>query len=114
MRGVWDGNSGWIHAESHDNSTWEGRNTVTPLGPPDGWGSQVVQNEFSREGRQATVPGGGMPGVSATRAAMQVHFVHWHLHDTVIILEEVALLQYNHGVVDVPVHKVHPHRRLCR
>ena len=47
---------------STDDSTWEGRNTATPMGPPDEWGSQVVQNEFSREGRQATVPGGGMPG----------------------------------------------------
>ena len=30
----------------------------------------------------------GCPGVSATRAAMQVHFVHWHVHDTVVILDE--------------------------
>ena len=48
--------------ENSDDSTWEGRNTATPLGLPDGWGSQVVQNEFSCEGWQATVPGGGMPG----------------------------------------------------
>ena len=34
--GVWDGNSGWIHVESHDDSTWEGHNTTTPLDPPDG------------------------------------------------------------------------------
>ena len=26
------------------------------------WGAQVVQNEFSVKGRQATVTGGGMPG----------------------------------------------------
>ena len=30
----------------------------------------------------------GCPGVSATRAAMRVHFVHRHVHDTVVILEE--------------------------
>ena len=29
----------------------------------------------------------GCPGVSATRAAMRVHFVHRHIHDTVVILE---------------------------
>ena len=46
---------------SVDDSTWEGRNTAAPLAPPDEWGAQVVQNEFSREGRQETVPGGGMP-----------------------------------------------------
>ena len=27
-------------------------------------------------------------GVSETRAAMRVHFVHRHVHDTVVILEE--------------------------
>ena len=31
------------------------------------------------------------PGVSETRAAMRVHFVHRHVHDTVVILEEVNL-----------------------
>ena len=30
----------------------------------------------------------GCPGVSAKRAAMRVHFVHRHVHDTVVILEE--------------------------
>ena len=30
----------------------------------------------------------GCPGVSATQAAMRVHFVHQHVHDTVVILEE--------------------------
>ena len=30
----------------------------------------------------------GCPGVSATRAAMRVQFVHRHVHDTVVILEE--------------------------
>ena len=28
------------------------------------------------------------PGVLATPAAMRVHFVHWHVHNTVVILEE--------------------------
>ena len=62
MRGVWGGNSGWIHVKSPDDLTWEGRTTATPLGPTDDWGAQDVQNEFPNEGRQATVPGGGMPG----------------------------------------------------
>ena len=30
----------------------------------------------------------GCPGVLATRTAMQVHFVHRNVHDTVVILEE--------------------------
>ena len=28
------------------------------------------------------------PGVLATRAAMRVHFLHRHVHDTVVILDE--------------------------
>ena len=42
VRGVWDGNCGWVHVESFDDSTWEGRNTAAPLGPPDKWGAQDV------------------------------------------------------------------------
>ena len=30
----------------------------------------------------------GCPGVSSTREAMRVHFVHRHVHDTMVILEE--------------------------
>ena len=62
MRGVWGGTRGWIPVESYDDSTQEGRTTATPLGPPDDWGGQDIQNELPNEGRQATVPGGGMPG----------------------------------------------------
>ena len=29
------------------------------------------------------------PGVLATRTAIRVHFVHWHVQDTVVMLEEV-------------------------
>ena len=28
------------------------------------------------------------PGVLATRAAMRMHFSHWHVHNTMVILEE--------------------------
>ena len=87
VRGVWGGNSGWIHVESLDDSTREGRTTAAPLGPPDDWGAQDIQDDFPK-GEQTAVPGGGMPGVSETRAAMRVHFVHRHVHDTVVILEE--------------------------
>ena len=64
MRGVWGGNRGRIPVRSLDDPIWEGHTTAAPLGPPDNW------------------------GVSATRAAMRVHFVHRHIHDIVVILEE--------------------------
>ena len=41
----------------------------------------------AKDGRRQC-PVKGCPGVSATRAAMRVHFVHRHVHDTVVILEE--------------------------
>ena len=45
---------------------------------------------FPKGGKQQC-PVEGCPGVSETRAAMWVHFVHRHVHDTVVILEEVNL-----------------------
>ena len=44
-------------------------------------------NSPTKDGRRRC-PGEGCPGVLATRAAMRVHFVHRHVHDTVVILEE--------------------------
>ena len=41
----------------------------------------------AKDGRRQC-PVEGCPGVSATRVAMRVHFVHRHVHDTVVILEE--------------------------
>ena len=43
------------------------------------------------KGSRRQCPVEGCPGVSKTRAAMWVHFVHRHVHDTVVILEEVNL-----------------------
>ena len=42
---------------------------------------------FPKGGRRQC-PVEGFPVVSETRAAMRVHFVHRHVHDTVVILEE--------------------------
>ena len=41
----------------------------------------------TKDGRRRC-PVEGCPEVSATRAAMRVHFVNRHVHDTVVILEE--------------------------
>ena len=44
-------------------------------------------NFLTKEGRRQC-PVDGCPGVSETRAAMRVHFLHRNVHDTVVILEE--------------------------
>ena len=44
----------------------------------------------AKDGRRRC-PVEGCPGVLATQAAMRVHFVHRHVYDTMVILEEVNL-----------------------
>ena len=44
---------------------------------------------FLAKGGPWTCPVEGCPGRVATRTAMRVHFVHWHVLDTVAMLEEV-------------------------
>ena len=43
---------------------------------------------FPAKGGRRRCPVERCPGVLATRAAMRVHFVHRHVHNTVVILEE--------------------------
>ena len=43
---------------------------------------------FPAKGGRRRCPVERCPGVFATRVAMRVHFVHRHVHDTVVILEE--------------------------
>ena len=83
---AWDGNRGWVHVESHDDSAWEGRNTAAPLGPPEKSGAGMYKMHFPAKDGIRRCPVEGCPGVLATRAAMWVHFVHRHVHDTVVIL----------------------------
>ena len=51
-------------------------------------GPRVYKINFPTKGGRRQCPVEGCPGVSETRAAMRVHFVHRHVHDTVVILEE--------------------------
>ena len=48
----------------------------------------MYKMNFPTKGDRRQCPVDGCPGVSETRAAMRVHFVHRHVHDTVVILEE--------------------------
>ena len=43
---------------------------------------------FPAKGGRRQCPVEGCPGVSATQAAMRVNFVHRHVHNAVVILEE--------------------------
>ena len=48
----------------------------------------MYKMNFPTKGGRRQCPVEGCPGVSETRAAMRVHFVHRHVHETVVILEE--------------------------
>ena len=48
----------------------------------------MYKMNFPTKGGRRQCPVEGFPGVSETQAAMRVHFVHRHVHDTVVILEE--------------------------
>ena len=48
----------------------------------------MYKMHFPAKDGRIRCPVEGCPGVLATRAAMRVHFVHRHVHDTVVILEE--------------------------
>ena len=50
-------------------------------------GPRTYKIAFPR-GSRRQCPVEGCPGLSATQVAMRVHFVHRHVHDTVVILEE--------------------------
>ena len=48
----------------------------------------MYKMHFPAKDGRIRCPVEGCPGVLATRAAMRVHSVHWHVHNTVVILEE--------------------------
>ena len=47
--------------------------------------------EFTAKSGPMPCPVKGCSGQAATRTAMKVEFWHWHVRDTVVILEEVNL-----------------------
>ena len=51
--------------------------------------AKTYRMSFLTKGGPQRCPVEGCPGTLATRTAMQVHFVHWHVQDTVVMLEEV-------------------------
>ena len=56
--------------------------------PEEGRVPQEYWMSFPKKGGPRTCPVEGCPGKMATRTAMRVHFVHRHVLDTVVMLEE--------------------------
>ena len=51
-------------------------------------GPKTYKMSFLAKGGRRRYPVERFPGVLATRAAMRVHFLHRHVHDNVVMLEE--------------------------
>ena len=51
-------------------------------------GAKIYRMSFPTKGGSWRCPVEGCPGTLATRTAMRVHFVHRHVQDTVVMLEE--------------------------
>ena len=51
-------------------------------------GAQIYRMSFPTKGGPRRCHVEGCPGTLSTRNAMQVHFVHWHVQDIVVMLEE--------------------------
>ena len=51
-------------------------------------GTKMFRVSFLTKGGPRRYPVEGRPGTLAMRTAMWLHFVHWHIQDTVVILEE--------------------------
>ena len=58
------------------------------MAPQTDGGARTYKMSFPEKGGRRRCPVERCPGVLATRMAMQVHFVHRHVHDTVVMLEE--------------------------
>ena len=87
MRGVWEVSRGQVHVESSDDSTWKISKAAATVDPPDGRGGQDVQDVLTNEGGAAAVSSGGVPR-GASNKDVWVHFLHRHVQDTVVIMEE--------------------------
>ena len=81
---------GRIPGKSYDDLTREGGGeTASMEHTGQGSGPQSYWMSFPAKVGPRKSPLAGCPGRVATRTAMRVHFVHRHVLDTVLILEEV-------------------------
>ena len=88
MRGVWGVSRDRVHVESSDELTWKSIRVTRTVDPPDRRGARTYMMYFPTKRGAQKCPVEGCPGALATRTAMRVQFVHRHVQDTVVMLEE--------------------------
>ena len=81
VQGVRGGDCGGIFGGSQYDTSWASDRGETELENLDHRG-RVADGGLRR------CPVEGCPGGEATRTAMRVHFMHWHVLDTIVIVEE--------------------------
>ena len=72
----------------HGRVTEVRRSWITPAAGDGPWTFLMA---FLAKGGPRSCLVEGCPGQAATSMAMRVHFLHWHVLNTVVILEEVNL-----------------------
>ena len=89
VQGLRGGDGGWIIGRTHDNTTWaSGRGDMELENLGHGERAADVPHGLLGKGVPRSCPVEGCPEKKGNRTAMQVHFLHWHVLDTVVILEE--------------------------
>ena len=89
VKGVRGGYDSIIFGGSQDDTAWasgRGEMELENLGHC-GRAADVFM-DFPDKGGPQRLPSEGFPGQAATKTAMQVHFLHRHVLDTMFILEE--------------------------
>ena len=81
-------------------AVWRRRQWNTPA---TGVGPQIYRMSFPEKGGPQKCPVAGCPGRVSTRTPMRVQFVHWHVFDTVVILEEGNSPQPRYARCDIIV-----------
>ena len=76
------------HMDTKNGKAAEARQSWTTT--PTSEEPQTYQMDFPTAGGPQNCLVEGCPGRAVTRTAMRVHFLHRHVRDTVVILEEVT------------------------
>ena len=78
---------GWLAAARRGEKEREAATRRHLWAPQTNGGPRTYKMHFPTKGGRRLCPVDRCPWVLATRAAMRVQFVHWYVHDTVVILE---------------------------
>ena len=88
VQGLRGGDGGWIDGRAHEDTTWaSGRVEMDLDNLVHGKEPRTHHMAFLAKGDLQRCPVEGCLGGAVTRTATWVHFIPWHVRDTMVILE---------------------------